>query len=183
VQRRLLAATVGDIRDLSRFKAGYFDAALCLSGPLTHISDEPDRVQAVRELVRVARPGALVAVSVMGKLAALRTTMAHFQDMILEPPFDELATYGNTMMRSMGTMWHFFRADELRELAEACGLETVEMVGCQGLSTNLADATNRLAEDHAMWQIWRELLLETSTETALVDVSEHMLYLSRVPVR
>jgi ubiquinone/menaquinone biosynthesis C-methylase UbiE len=61
VQDRLREFHVGDVRDLSRFETGTFDAALCLGGPLTHISAAADRDRAVAELVRVARPGAAVS--------------------------------------------------------------------------------------------------------------------------
>ena len=183
VQSRLLDAVVGDIRDLSRFEAGEFDAALCLGGPLTHIDESAGRVTAVKELMRVTCPGGLVALSVMGKLAVLRTILANFSDEILDGSLDRLVRQGDTFGPIPGTEWHFFRAGELRELAESCGLETVEMAGCEGLSSNLIEATNCLAEDEAKWRRWMELVIETSSEPALVDGAEHILYLGRVPAR
>ena len=66
VSDRLVASIVGDIRDLSRFNTDDFDAVLCLGGPLTHISDATERTQATSELVRVAKPGAIVCIAVVG---------------------------------------------------------------------------------------------------------------------
>ena len=51
-----------------------------------------------------------------------------------------------------------------------------------GLFASLAEATNRLAQDAAKWSALKELMIETSTEPALADTSEHMLYLGRVPL-
>ena len=72
---------------------------------------------------------------------------------------------------------HFFRAFELQRLAESCGLTTLEMVGCEGLSTGLPEATNTVAEDPTKWERWVELVLETATEPAIVDMAAHILYI------
>ena len=182
VRNRLLESVVGDVRDLSRFETGRFDAVLCLGGPLTHISGRSDRVKALSELVRVARPGATVFISVMGYLAVLRTILARSSDELTDGSSQTSVRQGD-IRGSTGTMWHFYRADELRREAESCGLVTIEMVGCEGLSTGLAEATNLLAQDEAKWTRWVELVLATSTEPSVVDLAEHILYVGRAPRR
>jgi ubiquinone/menaquinone biosynthesis C-methylase UbiE len=180
VQDKLLEAVVGDVRDLSRFEVGSFDAVLCLGGPLTHISDADDRSRAISELVRVAKPGAVVCIEVVGYLAVLRTILLEFSHELLDPSFEKLVQDGDATGPTK-SMWHFFRADEIRQLAETHGLKTVTMAGCQGLSTSLVEATNRVAEDEAKWQVWIDLLLRTSTEPAVIDMAEHILYIGRAP--
>lgn len=180
VQNRLLEFVVGDIQDLSRFEVDHFDAVLCLGGPLTHISDAAGRLKAMSELTRVAKPGAVVCVSVMGLLAVLRTILVKFSDELVDPSFQALVQQGNTT-GTTGTIWHFFRADGLRQLAESCGLTTIEMAGCQGLSTSLVEATNLLGQDKTKWKRWTDLVLETSAEPAVVDMAEHILYIGRKP--
>jgi SAM-dependent methyltransferase len=179
VQNKLLEAAVGDVRDLSRFEPRSFDAVLCLGGPLTHISDADGRSRAVSELVRVAKPGAVVFIVVVGYLAVLRTILLEFSHELLDLPFERLVREGDATGPTR-SIWHFFRADEIRQLAESHGLETIEMAGCQGLSTGLIEATNALAQDEAKWQVWVDLLLRTSTEPAVVDMAEHILYIGRV---
>ena len=78
------------------------------------------------------------------------------------------------------SLWHFFRASELQQLAESCGLTTLEIVGCEGLSTGLPVATNTVAEDPTKWERWIELVLDTATEPAVVDMAAHILYIGRV---
>ncbi|MDY6877664.1 MAG: class I SAM-dependent methyltransferase [Chloroflexota bacterium] len=180
IQDRLLEFAVGDIVDLSCFETAHFDIVLCLGGPLTHISDEVDRLEAISELVRVAKPGAVVCVSVMGLLAVLRTILVRFSNELVGPSFQTLVKQGDTL-GTTGTVWHFFRADELRKLAESCGLTTIEMAGCEGLSTGLAKATNLLGQDEVKWRRWVNLVLETSAEPAVVDMAEHILYIGRAP--
>ncbi|MAF10538.1 hypothetical protein CMK11_08800 [Candidatus Poribacteria bacterium] len=176
IRHNLAAAEVGDIRDLSRFDAGSFDATLCLGGPLTHLPAADDRDRAVGELARVTRPGGLVATSVVGRLAVLRTIMTRFSDEMTTP-------YGRALLRTGDGLgprdvpWHFFTADELRRLAEAHGIETVAMVGCESLSSGLPDATNRLAENPHKWDAWMDTLMAASDDPAVVDMSEHILHM------
>ena len=180
VRGRLRECMVGDVRDLSRFESGIFDAVLCIGGPLTYIANEPERRQAMAELVRVAKPGAVVAVSVAGFLAALRTILMGCADQLDNAENQEMLRKGNDLVH--GNVWHFFRADELWTLGESCGLTTLEIAGCEGLSTGLAEATNRCAEDPERWRWWMDWILATATEPAVADMAEHILYVGRAPV-
>ena len=180
VSSRLIASVVGDIRDLSRFNTNHFDAVLCLGGPLTHISDETERSRATSELVRVAKSGAIVCIAVMGYLAMLRTVLSRVSQELIMPQYWELIREGKGNNLVQDSLWHFFRASELQQLAKSCGLTTLEMVGCEGLSTGLAAATNTVAEDTTKWERWVELVLETATEPAIVDLAAHILYIGRV---
>ena len=180
VSNRLIASIVGDIRDLSRFGTNEFDAVLCLGGPLTYISDETERIQATSELVRVAKPGAIVCLAVMGYLAMLRTVLSRVSHELITPRYWNLIKQGKGNNLVGDSLWHFFRASEVQQLAESCGLTTLEMVGCEGLSTGLSEATNTVAEDPTKWERWIELVLETATEPAIVDMAAHILYIGRV---
>jgi SAM-dependent methyltransferase len=177
VRAHLLDANIGDIRHLD-YPSDHFSATLCLGGPLSHLPDPADRQQAVKELVRVTKPGGMVALTGIGYLSILRQIMAEFDHELTNGSLDDLLKDGNTY--GPGRMrWHFFRADELRKLAEASGLTTITMVGCQGLSTGLEDATNQLYEDKEKWQRWFDLLLDTASEPAVVDMGDHILYVGR----
>ena len=101
VASRLIASVVGDVRDLSRFNTNDFDAVLCLGGPLTCISDETERIQATSELVRVAKPGAIVCIAVMGYLAMLRTVLSRHSQELITPQDWELIKEGkgNNLVR------------------------------------------------------------------------------------
>ncbi|HEY3415739.1 MAG TPA: class I SAM-dependent methyltransferase, partial [Armatimonadota bacterium] len=177
VQAQLLDAVVADVRALP-FPDSHFSAVLCLGGPLSHLPDPADRAQAVRELVRVAAPGAIVVLTGIGYLAVLRTIMLEFSHELIDGSLATFFTDGNSPGPG-GMRWHWFRAPELRELAETHGLTTMEMAGCQGLSTGLEEATNRLRQDEVKWERWFEILLATASEPAVVDMAEHILYVGR----
>lgn len=179
VQGRLLEVVEGDIQDLSHFASNTFDAVLCLGGPLTHIGDEAGRFRAMKELVRVAKPGAMVCVGVMGYWAVLRTICTGFREELAEVSFQTLLQRGDSFMKVTDSVWHFFRAEELRQCMEQCGVTTLTMVGCEGLSAGMVEATNAVRGDEAQWQRWVDLVVKTSTEPSLVDLSEHILHIGR----
>lgn len=176
LQRRLRELVIGDITDLSRFKEEMFDAVLCLD-PLSCISDPDLRLKALRELVRVAKPGAVFALGVRGYLDVLRTIARLGGDELVDDVLGPLRDNGNCL--SHGVMHHFFRAQELKEFAEQGGLRTILMAGGEGLSSGLPEITNQLSGNQVRWAQWLRLVIETSTEFSIVDTSGHMLYLGR----
>ena len=68
-------------------------------------------------------------------------------------------------------------------LAESAGLKTSELCALEGLSSNLPDATNQLANSSdGRWEHWLTVLDETMHDPAVVAISEHFVYVGRVPV-
>jgi SAM-dependent methyltransferase len=178
---RLKAVEQGDLRDLSRFADGSFDAVVCLGGPLTHLPLEAERTRAAMELARVARPGGLVFLTGVGYLAVMRWMLNNNSEDLISPEFEPFLRDGN-ITGATSSPWHFFRAAELRALGEVCGLETVAMRGCQGLSSGLVSSSNQMAEARPdLWQVWHALLLRTASDPTLVDTSEHILWIGRKP--
>jgi SAM-dependent methyltransferase len=181
VRARLEAAEQGDLRDLSRYADGAFDAVVCLGGPLTHIPLEADRRMAALEMARVTRPGGLLFLTGVGYLAVMRWMLNYQSDELISEVFEPFFQSGD-IGGATRTTWHFYRAAELRALGESCGLETVEMRGCQGLSSGLVDSSNRAAMERPdLWEAWRRLVLRTSSDPTLVDTSEHILWVGRKP--
>jgi len=177
--QRFLSATVADVRDLACVPDQPYDAALCL-GPLSHLPDLSDRQQALASLAATTKPGGLIFVSVSGHLAMLRRLACIGKAELGDEQVWELVQRGDSLVSGMH--WHFFRADELCRLAEGANLETVDMLGCQSLSTGLPEATIRLAEDELAWKRWHDLLWRMAREPAVVDMAEHILYVGRVPI-
>ena len=66
--RGVASAVLGDARSLD-FDDESFDAVLLL-GPLYHLPDRDDRIQALREAHRVLAPGGVVAVAVISRFAS-----------------------------------------------------------------------------------------------------------------
>ena len=176
VQDRLKDCVVGDVVGMSGFQDGTFDGVLCFD-PLSCLAAEAEREQAVSELVRVAKSTATVALAVRGYLAVLRTIMRVDSDLLVDGSIETLQRTGNCDVG--GVPHHFFRMAELRRLAEGHGLKTLVMAGGEGLSDGLPEATNAMAEDPEKWACWKQIVMDTSTDPAVVDLSGHMLHVGR----
>ena len=180
VATRLRRAEVGDIRDLSRFADRTFDAVLCLGGPLSHTIGEQQRKKALAEFVRVAAPGAPVILSVIGYYAVMRVVLSLSPIELSMPEKRPLFERGDHLIVGSFPEAHLFRPEELQREAKAAGLHTVELRACEGLSSNLGDATNALQEhDDGRWEQWLEVLDARRHDPAVVATSEHFLYVGR----
>ena len=127
-----VTAAVGDARSLPQAD-GSQDAVLLL-GPLYHLPERDDRLQALREARRVARRGAPVIAAGISRYATLmdigsdgRLTQA------VEPFLEHLHATGEFQGGVVGfTTAYFHLPDELtRDLADA-NLRDVEIYGIEG---------------------------------------------------
>jgi len=53
------------------------------------------------------------------------------------------------------------------------------MASCQGLSSHLREATNRIYRDKEKWNKWVKIILETCNDPTIVGAGEHVLYVGR----
>jgi hypothetical protein len=59
---------------------------------------------------------------------------------------------------------YFFHPEELKELFESRGIKTLEIASCEGLSSHLQEATNRIYEDKERWNMWVKIILQTCND-------------------
>ncbi len=169
----------GSIVDLSRFADGAFDAVVCLGGALSHVLDAQERQKAISELIRVAKPGAPLFVSVIGRLSLLVAELTQFQAEIGAVHFPQMRDHGDYAGGFGFTACHFFLPDELRDAFSSQGVSVVEMVGLQGISSRHDRKVNQLAKDERLWKQWLETHYLTCTHPAVVGMSEHILIVCR----
>lgn len=178
----LVTCKQGDIRDLP-FDDAEFDAVCCLGGPLSHVVDAGDRKEVVRELARVAKPGAPVFVSVIGRLTALRDGIKHQLDNTPETLL-EIAETGDytqeTVEKHGGGGWaecHFFRADEFESLLETAEFEVEQLIGLEGVASVMEPELQE-ADDEAV-AIVEEVVRMLRDDRTIADLSAHMLAVCR----
>jgi 2-polyprenyl-3-methyl-5-hydroxy-6-metoxy-1,4-benzoquinol methylase len=179
VESRVKQITEGSITDLS-FSEEAFDAVLCLGGPLNHVLNEGHRGHAVAELVRVARRGSPVFISVISRLGLMRTILVETPDEIQDCKHHlESGDYIPHILPRRQvkgfTAAHWFLPEELRDLCENNGVEILEMAALEGLSSYNRKETNQLAKDTRKWRIWIEVLLRTCNQPSIIGSSEHFL--------
>lgn len=176
----------GSVVDLSEFREGSFDAVLCLGGPLNHVLRGRDRVTAVRELARVARPNAPIVVSVISRYAAIKDGVIRHPDGLRTDPrhYARILRTGDYDGHRGFAPCHFFTPEELEGLFRDQRLRVEVAVGLEGLVATHDRAINPLARrDPKAWANWKRLHRETCTDPAVVATSEHFLMVTRRPPR
>lgn len=169
----------GSIVDLSRFPDNSFDAVICLGGPLSHILDKAKRKQAISELVRVTRRGAPLFVSVMSRISLLVVELIEFQHEIEMDHFKEIRDTGDYEGDYGFTACHFFLPEELRTAFSDVGVNTLEIVGLEGLGSNNRKMVNKLAKNQIRWKNWMETHFQYCTHPSVLGMSEHMLIICK----
>ena len=180
VEDRVKQVLEGSVEDLSMFDPDSFDAVLCLGGPLSHLVHRDRRLNAVKELIWVAKPGAPLFVSVIGRLALCMNSLVYlWPEMKSNPDVYRRYTTTGQYLGGLGfAPCHFYIPEELKEEFEDKA-QVIEMVGLEGM---FSTHEQRYNEVHAMGEyndiLW-ETHLETCTHPGLVGISEHFMIICR----
>jgi SAM-dependent methyltransferase len=174
----LASAEVGDARSLS-WGAATADAVV-LFGPLYHLTDRGDRLQALREVHRVLRPGGVLFAAAISRFASALDGLC--RGFLKDPQFAEIVRrdlsdgqHQNATGRPEYFMDTFFHhPDELRAEVAKAGFATPSVYGVEG--------PGWLAPDFDAWWKngeYRERLLQLAraveTEPSLLGVSAHLI--------
>lgn len=175
VGSRVKQIVEGTITDLSRFKDNSFDAVLCLGGPLSHVCPEPERLKAVSELVRVAKKGAPIFVSVMSKYGVLLATPGGWPEAVVREEFTRLVQTGDDYEWMGEGYSHFFTSAELEQLFLGENVRVLQKVGLEGFNAD-AKTTNDFATKHPeSWNRWLQIHNTFCTDPFGVDASGHIM--------
>ena len=169
--------TEASITNLSNYHSNSFDAVVSLGGPLSHVFDSSEREKAVGELVRVAKPGAPIFISVMNRYTQLANIIKYTPE-DAEQIFDFLRD-GNHLHPETGvfTYTHFFTLEELSELVLLHDVKVENIVVVEGLASLLKGDVNGLPED--LFNKWVEVFIKLSSEPSLIGASTHLLGIVR----
>jgi len=167
-------AVVGDARDLPAAD-GEYDATLVL-GPLYHLHERADRVRALREAIRVTRPGGPVVVAAIARFAGPI-------DFAATARFDERTLAEAARLKSAGandpsigfTQAYFHRVPELTGECREAGLRDVTVHGVEGPAWPAAEAAVGGPNEQVVFDAALELARVYTAEPELVAVSAHLL--------
>jgi ubiquinone/menaquinone biosynthesis C-methylase UbiE len=178
-------AAAGDARRLAE-PDDSADAVLLL-GPLYHMTDRRDRLAALAEAVRVARPGGVVVGAAISRFASAHVAIT--EPRVDDPEFlrivaGDLATgvHGNPTRRpALFTTAYFHRPDELADELRAAGLVDVRVRAVEGVA-GWCDAAATTALDHPRQrEVLLDLLARLEEEPSLLGASAHLLATGVVP--
>jgi ubiquinone/menaquinone biosynthesis C-methylase UbiE len=144
---------VADVRDLSRWADGSFDLAVAYGGPLSYVFE--DAPAALRELLRVTRPGGTVLASVMSTLGSYRYFMPDVADIIAEFGDDTndavLRTGDLRPVQPTGHVCTMYRAEQIPGLVAQAGGILAGMSASNWSSLADPQALARLEADPEHW--------------------------------
>lgn len=177
-------AALGDARALAADDASY-DAVLAL-GPLYHLPERADRLQAWREFGRVVVPGGLVVGAAIGRYAAWNDGLR--KNWLGRAEFARVVDGGlrdgrhrNDDGRSdLFTTAYFHRPTELAEEMAEAGLDQVAVLGVE-LTGWLVGALDELLAGPSEVQALLDWLRPLESEPSLLGASSHLLALARRP--
>ena len=173
-----VTAELGDARRLP-VPDGAYDVVL-LFGPLYHLTERRDRLRALREAARAARPGAIVAVAAVSRFASLFDGLK--RQFLFDPGFRSIVAqdledgqHRNPDQRSeWWTTAYFHHPDELRDEVSEVGLAVRELVGLEGLALWLPHLAGHWADPNDREAIlWSARAIES--EPSLAGLSAHFL--------
>jgi ubiquinone/menaquinone biosynthesis C-methylase UbiE len=178
----LASAEVGDARAL-RLPEASADAVLLL-GPLYHLPERADRVQALTEARRVCRRGGVVIAAAISRFAS---TLDGLRGGYLEDPAFAAVAAGDlrngrhrnpTGDPAYFTTAYFHRPEDLAAECAAAGLTHEATLAVEGAAWLLPDLDARLANERRR-AVLLAALASLETEPALLGVSAHLLTVAR----
>ena len=186
VRYRTPSIDVGDVRDLSRFAAGTFDAALAL-GPFYHLVEAEDRLVAARELFRVLRPGGEAFVAVIPRLSGLAGLIDRSAQDPEQVPAGalqrvlETGVFINPTDRGFQS-GYYPEVLEIEELFASAGFEQRDLFSVRSLAFGAESQLQRISETSPSAAAAFDELLESSCRhPAVIALSGHAILSLRRP--
>jgi SAM-dependent methyltransferase len=181
-------ALLGDARSLPADDAS-FDAALLL-GPLYHLVERGDRLRALREAVRVVRPGGWVFAAGVSRLSAMAWVT------VIEPSINLEVSGVQPSRLPLPEKWrlliaegagelgprgfpggHFHLADDLEQEVLDAGLDDVRVIGVEGPGAQAIEIDR--SQDPHLIEAARTLAQAFESQRGLRDLSPHLLAMGR----
>ena len=164
----------GNALDCSAFADASFDALL-LMGPLYHLTTGEERCQALREALRLLRPGGVLFAAFITLYAPFRDALSkgYLRDFANQPQSAELLLQTQAANPGFTDAW-FARPDEVRPWMESFGLRTLALLAAEGLAAGHEQHLNAL--DPQAFAFWAELNYRFAADPHLYGAADHLLY-------
>lgn len=157
-----------------------FDVVLCM-GPLYHLLEEDERQKAIKECLRILKPGGLILVAFVSIYAQVLSLLK--KDVALLPKWrahlEKLISTGvNDLDFDSGFTWaYFYKPMEIEKFMENFPIVKQKMVGVESLACQSEQKLMSLPENE--FQEWVDFLYKFSDDPATLGAVQHILYIGR----
>jgi len=172
-----------DARDISSVFANRekYDIVLLL-GPLYHLLQESERLQALEDCMKLTKPRGFIIVSFV-------TKFAHLRDVVQKDPsriYKEREFYNKYLLsgeytRSQAIVSHHTHPEEIQQLFEKVsknGLTVQKTLGCEGfLGGGLSKHLNGLTTEE--YQAWVDIIMQVAEDPYLLSAADHIVVVAK----
>lgn len=174
---RLASYAVGDARKIEKDDKSA-DVVLFF-GPLYHLIEEKDRLQALREAYRVLKPGGFLFAAGIARFASLMDAM-HKATLYskLEVIEQDLACGIHRKITEDFTFAYLHHPRDLVKEIEKCGFQNITIRAIEGPVWE-KQVIETLQKDEKCWEKLLDLLEKIETEEAIIGTSAHIMAIAR----
>ena len=177
---------LGSITDLP-YCDNSFDMVLCLGGPLSHLRTENERKKAIKELVRVAKPGAPIFISVMARPAVLNLAVKDLKEYLKTYAYKDKFDFWketNILAQNGDDNWfvgcsyaHFFWPSELKDLVMKTAKNTklLHMVALEWPNQNSHKEFNEIAKNKYFYKKMMKMHFSVCEHPDMLSLSAHIM--------
>jgi S-adenosylmethionine-dependent methyltransferase len=179
----LAAYEQGSATDPFRFPDETFDAVL-LMGPLYHLLEETERLQALTEARRVLKAGGPLFAAFITRYAPIRYAATEEPRLPLEQPdlIKTILSTGRLPPRGeAGSEFvaYFAHPSEVVPLCRRAGLEVLTVLGVEGLVSTIEESVNALSGE--AWDAWVDINYQVAPEASVHGGVDHLLVIAHKP--
>ena len=176
----LAGVVKADARDLSGFVDESFDAAL-LMGPLYHLLEHGQRVEAAREVRRILQPDGLVFAAFITPYIIVQSALVREIEYISRnrQQLDSILTtglYHPTSTQRFPDAW-YSRCEQVDPLMVEGGFAQVDFLNTEALARELEEKLNAAPEE--LHRQWLDLLYRLARDPSIMGGGGHLLYVGK----
>jgi 2-polyprenyl-3-methyl-5-hydroxy-6-metoxy-1,4-benzoquinol methylase len=171
-----------DICDMHNLASDSFDAVVAYGGPLSYVMDQ--RHSALRECIRVLRPGGKLLFSVMSLFGTIHR---HLTGVVEVSPAtnEQIIATGDispkTFPERKSNFMHLFRVVELQQWIEAAKLKILDLSASGCVSVGWWELLSQIRAVSLRWDELLRIELEASANPGALDMGTHILCVAQKP--
>jgi SAM-dependent methyltransferase len=180
-----------DATDLGAYAAASFDAVLA-AGPFYHLMDARSRNRALREIVRVLRPGGIAVLAALPRAHPLRYLLREASPESLRcfraidwPRLLASGRYENPLDArkhpALFTDAYLFRVDEIRPFAQRARCKLLDLLSVESFCAFLDVPMSEWIRNERDYQRVLALVERTARDPSSLGSAEHLLVVLETP--